>query len=120
MRELTQSDWRFVYDEFKQPFPEEEIGWKPQTTPKEGGSAMVVAYIDARSVSDRLNEVVGPGNWESKFQVVPSVSKDAKGKDIYGVLCELSVFGVTKSDMGSPALADPLKSTTSDAFLDYL
>lgn len=46
------------------PFPASQVSWKPQAISKDKTRAMAVAYIDARDVMDRLDEVVGPFNWQ--------------------------------------------------------
>ncbi|MBL8055954.1 MAG: SWIM zinc finger family protein [Anaerolineales bacterium] len=46
------------------PFPASQVSWKPQTISKDKARAMAVAYIDARDVMDRLDEVVGAFNWQ--------------------------------------------------------
>jgi len=45
------------------PFPAERVSWKPQTV--KGERALAVPYVDARDVAERLDEVVGPFNWQS-------------------------------------------------------
>ena len=50
------------------PFPPEEVHWRAGATNKEGNKALALAYIDARAVMDRLDEVVGPMNWQDTFE----------------------------------------------------
>lgn len=47
-------------------------------------------YIDARTVFDRLDAVVGPGGWETNLERLDT--------GVY--LCRLTVLGVTRSDVG--------------------
>jgi len=42
--------------------------WRVQSTNK--GGAMCVAYIDSRQLADRLDQVVGPLNWQSDYRVI--------------------------------------------------
>lgn len=53
-----------VLRQLKAPFPASQVSWKPQTISKDKARAMAVAYIDARDVMDRLDDVVGPFNWQ--------------------------------------------------------
>ncbi len=46
------------------PFPSAAVNWKPQTLTKDKTRALAVAYIDARDVMDRLDDVVGQFNWQ--------------------------------------------------------
>jgi len=72
-------------------------------------------YITARQVADRLDQVIGPGNWETRFRVLD----EAKAV----IECTLTIFGQNKSDVGypnnpgRPELEDePYKAAYSDAF----
>lgn len=47
-----------------EPFPARHVDWKPQTT--KGNRALAVAYIDARCVMDRLDTILGVGNWRDE------------------------------------------------------
>jgi hypothetical protein len=46
------------------PFPADHVSWKPQVISKDKKRALAVAYIDARDVAERLDEAVGPLNWQ--------------------------------------------------------
>lgn len=95
-----------------EPFPADEVKWKPQAV--KGNRAMAVAYIDARCVQDRLDDVVGPSNWQDSYTVLP---------DGVTILCKLSIrVGVewmTKEDVGAPSEqpdgGDRIKAAFSDA-----
>ena len=45
--------------ELAKPFEKTEIQWRVQRQTKDGSSALVLAYVDARTVQDRLNSVMG-------------------------------------------------------------
>lgn len=94
--------------ELRKPFSIERISFKIQTNPKEGdeGKGMVVAYIDARDVMDRLDDVA-PGQWSDEYVVSP----------IGGLECRLTVCGITRRDVGkddNPTERE--KSAYADAF----
>lgn len=93
------------------PFPVEMVGWKAQTTTRDGSRALAVAYVDARAVQDRLDSVVGPENWSDDYRVLGTQS-GSFGAEIV-VECRLTVLGVTKSDVG---VGEDHKSAYSDAF----
>jgi hypothetical protein len=105
-----------VAERLAEPFPPEAVGWKPQSI--KGDRAMAVAYIDARDVMDRLDEVLGNGNWYDHYQVLNDGC----------VICSLAVrYGdgdlgpewVVKQDVGTqseqPDGGDRLKAAFSDA-----
>ena len=52
------------------PFPAEAIHWKPQKVSLQGNRALAVAYLDAREVAGRLDEVVGPLGWQVVHQIL--------------------------------------------------
>lgn len=49
-------------------FPREAISWRAQSLTKDGDKAMALAYIDARDVMQRLDKVVGPANWQDRYE----------------------------------------------------
>jgi hypothetical protein len=94
-----------------EPFPDASIGMKPQSV--KGNRALVVFYIDARDVMDRFDTVVGMGNWQDDYELLPDGS----------VVCRLQIRvedrWITKTDVGSPSEqpdgGDRLKAAFSDA-----
>jgi hypothetical protein len=93
-------------------FPPAAIHWRVQGKPFERSgkySAMALAYLDARDVMDRLDEVCGPEGWQSHFD------ETAKGR----VICRLSIkIGdewVTKSDGAGDTDVEGEKGGISDA-----
>jgi hypothetical protein len=49
------------------PFPPEEVSWRLGSTSKEKMRGMALAYLDARNVMDRLDDVCGPEGWQCKY-----------------------------------------------------
>jgi hypothetical protein len=100
-----------IRDALAAPFEPSEVKFKPQSV--KGNRAKAIAYIDARLVEDRLDEVVGVGGWQDEYQVLPDGS----------VVCQLRVKingeWVTKTDVGSqseqPDEGDRMKAAFSDA-----
>jgi hypothetical protein len=93
------------------PFEIKDIKFKPQMV--KNNRALAMAYIDARLIQDRLDEVLGVENWQDRYDILPDGS----------VMCRLRVkLGgrwITKSDVGSPSeqpdSGDRLKAAFSDA-----
>lgn len=48
------------------PFDPARVSWRVGNTSADKTRALALAYIDARDVMDRLDEVVGPGNWQDE------------------------------------------------------
>ena len=98
--------------DLSKPFPQDAVHWRVQGTPIERNgkwSAMALAYIDARDVMDRLDEVCGPENWQTEYH------ETAKGR----LICRLSIRvtdeWVTKSDGAGDTDVEGEKGAISDA-----
>ena len=95
----------------KQPFPAKEIKWRVQTYGKsnKGHWAMVLAYIDARAVMDRLEKVVGFSNWQDNI----------KSLDNGKTFCELSIKvndeWITRTGVAGETNVEKEKGGASDA-----
>lgn len=70
-----------MFQKLAAPFPPAAIHWRAQNLTKDGTKALALAYLDARDVMDRLDEVVGPENWQDSF------TETARGR----VICTLSI-----------------------------
>ncbi len=98
-------------DRLAQPFAAHEVKWKAQVV--RGNRALSVAYVDARLVEDRLDQVFGVDGWQDAYHVLPNNN----------VICKLRVrIGeewIEKSDVGGqsdqPDEGDRMKSAFSDA-----
>lgn len=64
-----------IFEKLKAPFRVAELQWRPGLVDKANNRAQALPYIDARSVQDRLDEVVGPGNWTIKYSDVLSAGR---------------------------------------------
>lgn len=93
------------------PFPASVIKQKPGPR----NSTRTFSYVTARDVAERLDQTVGWQNWQSMCDVVD--------QDTCAVRCQLTILGVTKSDIGYPNSGtdaedpsrEPLKAAASDA-----
>ncbi len=84
--------------ELRRPFTPAAVRFKVQS-PK-----LAVAFIDSRLVSDRLN-LVCPEAWYDQY-----------GEPIGGhLVCWLTVFGITRQDVGTVSSQEPIKGLYSDA-----
>lgn len=93
------------------PFEPREVKFKPQMV--KNNRCLAMAYIDARLIQDRLDDVLGVENWEDGYKILTDGS----------VMCRLRLkIGdrwITKTDVGSPSeqpdQGDRLKAAFSDA-----
>ncbi len=105
-----------VVKRLRQPFAPEHIRWKVQANPKEGQGeayAVVVVYVDARTVAAHLDDVV-PGAWSTEY-VLPPVTVGFPALE-----CKLTVCGVTRSDVGTVEPSRSPDSDTKDLYSDAL
>lgn len=49
------------------PFPPHSVSWRVGRKSKDGKSAMLLAYIDARDVMERLDRACGFENWQCRY-----------------------------------------------------
>lgn len=51
----------------KKPFPADSISWRIGAQTKDKSKCIPLAYLDARDVMGRLDEVMGPLNWQARY-----------------------------------------------------
>lgn len=56
-----------IWSQLKAPFPANKIHWRVGATNGDKTSGIALAYIDARDLMERLDEVVGPEHWQSEY-----------------------------------------------------
>src|SRR3954447_18820339 len=108
---LSESDVKTITQALSAPFDLKEVKFKPQVV--QGNRALALAYVDARAIQDRLDEVLGVEGWQDEYEVLPDGS----------VVCRLrlKIGGewVTKMDVGGPSEqpdgGDRMKAAFSDA-----
>jgi hypothetical protein len=92
------------------PFPPELVSWRVGSTTQDKKKGMALAFIDARDVMNRLDEVVGPENWQDRYP-------HAGAKTV----CEIDIWcegrgWVTKADGAGDTDVEKEKGSLSDAF----
>lgn len=103
--------------DLKKPFPPDAVHWRVGSTNQAKTRGMALAYIDARDVMDRLDEVCGPANWQSRFEAIG-------GRVVCSIGIYLpddgadhnSMFWTWKSDGAGDTDFEPEKGGLSDAF----
>lgn len=91
-------------------FPREAISWRAQSVTRDGKKAMALAYIDARDVMRRLDEVCGPENWKDSYV------ETAKGRVLATIEIWTGDRWVSKSDGAGDTDVEGDKGGISDAF----
>lgn len=95
------------------PFPESAVKWRSALCGINGKGepfALVVPYVDARAIQDRLDQVVGAENWMAEYR---------QGAN-NGTMCKLSlrINGqfVSKEDGADLSEIEPIKGGISNSF----
>ena len=105
------ADVKTVTAALAEPFAQGEVKFKPQSV--KGNRALAMAYVDARVVQDRLDQVLGVENWQDEYETL------ADGSVICKLTCRLGDRWITKMDVGGPSEqpdgGDRLKAAVSDA-----
>lgn len=96
MSECPVDTFKDAYPLLRRPFTPAAVRFKVQATWSSG--ALIVAYIDARLAAGRLNHVI-PHKWSSTFDPVDK-----------GLLCRLTVDGITREDIGADYVGKGLYS----------
>jgi hypothetical protein len=107
-------------DALKAPFAPNKISWRIGSTNADKSKGMALAYIDARDVQDRLDEVCGLGGWQNRY--IPM--HDKKTVCEIGILVHREDFAVAgvyaewvwKADGAGDSDVEAEKGALSDAF----
>jgi hypothetical protein len=95
--------------QLKNPFNPKQLKWRVGATNKEKTKGIALAYLDAREVMKRLDDVCGPDRWQTKLTRTGD-----------GFTCELGIkFGdewIWKSNSAGDTKVESIKGGASDAF----
>ena len=97
--------------ELARPFPSKDILWRPGSVTKAKDKCIPLAYIDARHVMERLDDVMGTMGWTREHRI-----------DGEFILCKLSLWSnplgewVSKEDGANKSDIEGVKGGLSDAF----
>ena len=91
------------------PFSPTVISWRVGSVSKDKTKGMALAYIDARDVMDRLDEVCGPGGWQCRYS-------HTAGKTVCDIGIKIGGEWVWKADGAGDSDIEAEKGALSDAF----
>ena len=104
-----------IFAALKQPFAPEDLEWRLQHVKKETPYGIAVPYVTNRAIQNRLDDVVGPGNWYNEYK--PWHQSGEKASQ----LCGISIYfeetqrWVTKWDGAEDSDIEPVKGGLSDS-----
>lgn len=112
-------------EELGKPFPASDVSWRMQYVDKEKVEGFAVPYLDARAISDRLDNVVGQFNWKDNFSQWHCYDKkdiNAPDKRVDSQLCAIYIYDedknewVGKTDGAENTDFEPIKGGLSDSY----
>jgi hypothetical protein len=98
-----------IFERLAAEFPRDAIHWRAQTLTQSGDKALALAYLDARDVMDRLDDVCGPGGWTNSYVETP------KGRVIATISIKVGDEWISKSDGAGDTAVEGEKGGVSDA-----
>lgn len=99
------------WDLLSAPFAPEDIEWRPLTISKKTSKGLAAAYLTARAVAQRLDDVFGVGGWKNEYREAPGG----------GIMCRLyfrdeSGEWIWREDGADRTDVEPTKGGLSAAF----
>jgi hypothetical protein len=101
-----------IFEQLSSPFDPSEVDWRVGSTSKKNPdkpTGMALAYVDARTVMDRLDTVCGPAGWQNRY-----VMEGSKTVCEIGIKC--GDEWVWKADGAGDSDIEAEKGALSDAF----
>ena len=100
-----------------EPFPAGDIEWRvSRSGMNKNGTVfcMVLAYITARAIANRLDAVVGPENWQNTPLVVHELRPGVMAMQV-GISIRVGEDWITRYDVSEPTHVEPAKGGFSGA-----
>lgn len=109
------TEWADISKALAAPFDVRELKWRAEGKPYQDSKTqewktLAVVYVDARVVQDRLDEALGPGNWQNHYAAGPN------GGVLAGISVRIDGEWITKWDGGENTNFSAVKGGLSDAF----
>ena len=98
-----------IFERLSAPFPPDRVAWRAGSVNKDKTRCMALAYVDAREVMQRLDEVMGP-HWQCEYVPIPNGSTCCR----IGLLIEGE--WIWRSDGAGDTDFEGTKGGYSDAF----
>lgn len=118
-----------VLKELKKPFDTKDVEWRIQKKSKDGTKGMAMAYIDARAIANRLDEVTDRNlidGWSVDYRPIDmgTVKRQRRGFDteepIKGFICAITLYSggekYTREDGANLTDFEAFKGGLSGAF----
>ena len=120
-----------LHRRLSEPFAAADVEWRVTKLRNQNSEGLVVPFIDSRAIQNRLDDVVGPFFWRTRFipwhQYVPKPGKyedpnESQKTPVSSQLCGLSIYNeerkewVEKVDGAENTDIEAIKGGISDSF----
>jgi hypothetical protein len=99
-----------TFTKLAEPFDPNDIEWRAGATNRDKSQALALAYITSRAVMNRLDNTVGPENWQDDFRAGPD------GGVLAGIGIRFNDEWIWKWDGAENSNIEAVKGGLSDAF----
>jgi hypothetical protein len=99
-----------IETKLKNPFPANAVHWRVGSTTKDKSKGTALAYLNARDVMKRLDEVIGMENWKDCY------AETASGRLICTLKVRIDGEWIGKTDGAGDTNVEGEKGAISDAF----
>lgn len=96
-------------DALAAPFQPHRVSWRIGSTTKDKARGMALAYVDARDVMERLDEVCGVEGWQNRYS-------HTEGKTVCEIAIKVNDEWIWKADGAGDSDIEAEKGALSDAF----
>ena len=96
-------------NKLRAPFPPDRVSWRVGSTTQDKKRGMALAYIDARDVMERLDEVCGQAGWQCSYP-------HANGKTVCAIGIKVGDEWIWKADGAGDTDFEAEKGALSDSF----
>ena len=106
-QEKEAQDWKALLSGLEMPFTIDQVQWRAMDVDYNGGRARAVAYVDARTVRNRLDRVA-PGHWSFTITSIETLVGERTA------VCQgtLTLLGTSRSDVGEGRWLDNDRGAT--------
>jgi len=99
-----------ILEQLKEPFKPSEIHWRVGSTTKDKKKGLALAYLDARNVMKRLDDIFDVTGWSDSYIETQS------GRVFCTITVKVGDTWVSKSDAAGDTAVEGQKGAVSDAF----
>lgn len=104
----------WIISRLSEPFKPEELKWRV------GAANMFMAYVDARQVAERLNQVVGAENWNDTYEPIQFTDTQIRETtDIQRVKEEIESRGLKISDIFWTSRTGDISSLKNKSYASF-